>query len=435
MHVGRRPARVECGHYSHGAAIQRMSKLAGTSAVGRKRPAAAVAEAAGGTPAAGRPPVGLLERDQRGSDARWPAFEPGAHVQLRSSRDRFLGYAYVNPRTLISARLLAAIRTSRPACRCCASPIETALALRERLYARTVLPARLRRGRPAAGPGRRPLRRRARRADRHGRHGGDEGRHRHRSAGAGRGAAGRAMEERLTDPRLEGLPRYVETAFGEVPDSVVVPEGGVHVPRAARQRPEDRLVLRPGGQPRVVCRIMRGAPACSTCSAMRAASACRLRGPGPPRSPASIPRRRRSMRRPKRQQPMASTLEARKATLSSVLEALHAERPAIRRDRARSTGLHQAPQGPSQGPRGLQAPQPARAAAASTATGCCCRCSCSWHLAPGELTDAVQRAARHLDRFAQLIAVGAQAPDHPVHPAIDETRYLRAFLFRVTDAC
>ena len=60
-------------------------------------------------------------------------------------------------------------------------------------------------------------------------------------------------------------------------------------------------------------------------------------------------------------------------------------------------------------------------------------CSCSYHLAPGELVDAVQRAARHRGRFAQLIAVGGQSPDHPVHPAIDETRYLRVFLFRVTD--
>ena len=59
-------------------------------------------------------------------------------------------------------------------------------------------------------------------------------------------------------------------------------------------------------------------------------------------------------------------------------------------------------------------------------------CSCSYHLAPGELVDAVQRAARHQGRFAQLVAVGAQSPDHPVHPAIEETRYLRAFLFRVT---
>jgi 23S rRNA (cytosine1962-C5)-methyltransferase len=59
-------------------------------------------------------------------------------------------------------------------------------------------------------------------------------------------------------------------------------------------------------------------------------------------------------------------------------------------------------------------------------------CSCSYHLAPGELVDAVQRAARHGNRFAQLIGTGGQSPDHPVHPAIDETRYLRAFLFRVT---
>ena len=59
-------------------------------------------------------------------------------------------------------------------------------------------------------------------------------------------------------------------------------------------------------------------------------------------------------------------------------------------------------------------------------------CSCSYHLAPGELVEAVQRASRHLDRFAQLVTVGGQSPDHPVHPAIDETRYLRAFLFRVT---
>jgi hypothetical protein len=35
------------------------------------------------------------------------AFAPGEVVQVRSSADRFLGYAYVNPKTLISARLLS----------------------------------------------------------------------------------------------------------------------------------------------------------------------------------------------------------------------------------------------------------------------------------------------------------------------------------------
>ena len=46
---------------------------------------------------------------------------------------------------------------------------------------------------------------------------------------------------------------------------------------------------------------------------------------------------------------------------------------------------------------------------------------------------ASRRSSPAMRRFAQLIAVGGQSPDHPVHPAIDETRYLRAFLFRVTD--
>jgi 23S rRNA (cytosine1962-C5)-methyltransferase len=59
-------------------------------------------------------------------------------------------------------------------------------------------------------------------------------------------------------------------------------------------------------------------------------------------------------------------------------------------------------------------------------------CSCSYHLEPEALLDAIQKAARHLGRFAQVLATGGQAPDHPVHPAIRETRYLKAYLVRVT---
>ena len=58
--------------------------------------------------------------------------------------------------------------------------------------------------------------------------------------------------------------------------------------------------------------------------------------------------------------------------------------------------------------------------------------SCSYHLPSDRLVDAVQRGARHLGRFAQIVATGTQSPDHPVHPAIEETRYLKAFLARVT---
>jgi 23S rRNA (cytosine1962-C5)-methyltransferase len=59
-------------------------------------------------------------------------------------------------------------------------------------------------------------------------------------------------------------------------------------------------------------------------------------------------------------------------------------------------------------------------------------CSCSYHLAPEELVTAIQTAARHSGRFVQILEAGGQSPDHPVHPAIPETRYLKAFFCRVT---
>ncbi len=59
-------------------------------------------------------------------------------------------------------------------------------------------------------------------------------------------------------------------------------------------------------------------------------------------------------------------------------------------------------------------------------------CSCSWHLGSEDLLGAIQGAARHVDRFVQLLQVGGQSPDHPIHPAIPETRYLKTFFCRVT---
>jgi 23S rRNA (cytosine1962-C5)-methyltransferase len=58
-------------------------------------------------------------------------------------------------------------------------------------------------------------------------------------------------------------------------------------------------------------------------------------------------------------------------------------------------------------------------------------CSCSHHLSPEDLLAAIQGAARHVDRFVQVLHEGGQSPDHPRHPAIPETRYLKAFFCRV----
>ena len=59
-------------------------------------------------------------------------------------------------------------------------------------------------------------------------------------------------------------------------------------------------------------------------------------------------------------------------------------------------------------------------------------CSCSYHLGPEDLLAAVQGAARHVDRFVQVLHAGGQSPDHPVHPAIPESRYLKALFCRVS---
>jgi 23S rRNA (cytosine1962-C5)-methyltransferase len=53
-------------------------------------------------------------------------------------------------------------------------------------------------------------------------------------------------------------------------------------------------------------------------------------------------------------------------------------------------------------------------------------------MAADELSGAIQGAARHSSRFVQILEQGGQSPDHPLHPAIPETRYLKSFFCRVT---
>ncbi|MCU0936274.1 MAG: class I SAM-dependent rRNA methyltransferase [Gammaproteobacteria bacterium] len=58
-------------------------------------------------------------------------------------------------------------------------------------------------------------------------------------------------------------------------------------------------------------------------------------------------------------------------------------------------------------------------------------CSCSFHLDRAELLDLLYRGARHADRGLQVLEHGHQGPDHPVHPAIPETAYLKCATVRV----
>ena len=60
--------------------------------------------------------------------------------------------------------------------------------------------------------------------------------------------------------------------------------------------------------------------------------------------------------------------------------------------------------------------------------------SCSYHLGTDQLRGILLAGARHLDRSLQIIEQGHQAPDHPMNPAIPETDYIKCFFGRVLPA-
>jgi 23S rRNA (cytosine1962-C5)-methyltransferase len=357
-------------------------------------------------------------------------FAPGDPASVRSSAGRFLGYAYVNPRTLISARLVGRDPDFPPGKSLLVHRLKVALALRKRLYAAPYY--RLAYGEGDFLPGLV--------VDRYGdvlvaqlNTAGMDAMRSDVAAALVKVAAPRALLWKNDSPmrELEGLERGVETAFGELPATVVVPEGGVefHVPLAGGQKTgwyydqsANRALFAAHARGARVLDVfsyaggfglqaLRAGAAAATCvdasgAALAAASASAaanglevelLEGDGFEALESLAAGRRR-------------------------FDAIVVDPPAFikrRKDHAK----------------GLAAYRRINQLAMQLLDrdGLLLSCSCSYHLAPGELVDAVQRAARHRDRFAQLIAVGGQASDHPVHPAIDETRYLRAFLFRVTD--
>jgi 23S rRNA (cytosine1962-C5)-methyltransferase len=57
-------------------------------------------------------------------------------------------------------------------------------------------------------------------------------------------------------------------------------------------------------------------------------------------------------------------------------------------------------------------------------------CSCSMHLSETRLQSIVHQAANQQGRRLQILERGFQAPDHPVHPAIPETAYLKVLFCR-----
>jgi 23S rRNA (cytosine1962-C5)-methyltransferase len=228
---------------------------------------------------------------------------------------------------------------------------------------------------------------------------------------------------------LEGLPSYVQPAFGEVPEFVEVEEGGVtfRIPLGAGQKTgwffdqsANRLALRKyvGGS-RVLdvfsylggwgLGALRAGATEVTCvdSSATALEGLQAAAAANGMKPATI-----------------------RGDAFDVMEQLHAEKrrfdvvvidpPAfIKRKK-------DIPKGEAAYRRLNQL-----AIQLLERDGILVSCSCSYHLEPQQLLAAIQRGARHLDRFAQVVEVGGQAPDHPIHPAIPETRYLKAYFCRI----
>jgi 23S rRNA (cytosine1962-C5)-methyltransferase len=58
--------------------------------------------------------------------------------------------------------------------------------------------------------------------------------------------------------------------------------------------------------------------------------------------------------------------------------------------------------------------------------------SCSYHLSRENLHEILRSSGRHIDRHLVFFAGGGQGPDHPIDPASPETEYLKTFFCSVS---
>jgi 23S rRNA (cytosine1962-C5)-methyltransferase len=374
-------------------------------------------------------------------------FKPGDLARVLSHNDRAMGLAYVNPQSLICARLLST--WSIPDAAWLAARIRIALTLRERLYAKPFY--RLIFGESDGLPGLI--------VDRYG-----------TTCVVQIGTAGM---ERLKDQiqralidvvrcdallfkndsasrELEGLPSYVETGLGRIDDLVSVEEDDLEfqVPLASGQKTGwffDQAANR-ATLPRYMARGARVLDVFSYVGAwgVRALhagarevlcidssapalelAASNAAGNGPDRGGQARP----ADGRPAGGRP--GKLITVKGDAFDVLEELAAkgerfdvvviDPPAFAK---RKKDL----------PKALAAYKRLNQLAMQLiGDGILVSCSCSFHVSAEDLQDAIAKAARSAQKHLQILQMGGQAADHPVHPAIPETRYLKAYFCRVSD--
>ncbi len=356
--------------------------------------------------------------------------EPGQAVRIESASGKALGSGYANPHSLICARLVS--RDARRALdrALIAERLRTALDLRERLYARPFY--RLAFGEADGLPGLV--------IDRYGEicvaqltTAGMDARREQVLDAIREVCAPRAVVWRNDSPvrDLEGLGRYVEVACGEVPETVELEENGWRF-RARVLEGQKTGWFFDHRENRA--RMARYAPGARVLDAFSYAGAWAVQALAAGAGSALCVDASQSALQLAAENAalngLADRLEGLRGDVFEVLAALRAENrrfdlvildpPAFVK---RKKDL----------PQGSEAYRRLNQAAMQLLEpgGVLISASCSHHLARESLVALIERAARHLGLAAQLLEHGHQAPDHPVHPAIPETAYLKAVTVRV----
>ena len=358
------------------------------------------------------------------------SFEPGQPVQVQDSRGAPLGSGYVNPRSLIAARLVSREPGRTLDGVLLRERLERALAIRERLFARPFY--RLAFGEGDGLPGLV--------ADRFG----DVLVAQITTAGIERvrDEVVRALDElvrpagillRADAPgrELEGLPRYVETALGVVPDVVALEENGVRfeAPLASGQKTGwffDHRMNR--------ARLAAYAPGARVLDVF-----CYLGGWGIQAAAAGA----REVVCVDSSRPALDGVAANAALngLGEQVRTLQGDAFEVLRDLAAGGERFDVVvldppafiKRKKDAGKGEEAYRRLNSLGMSllAAGGTLASASCSYHMGREALQGAMLRAATRAGRDLQMLEEGTQGPDHPWHPAIPETRYLKCFFGRI----
>ncbi len=364
------------------------------------------------------------------TDASFKTLTPGSLCRLLDARGKPLGMGYVNPRTLLSLRLLSSAPDATIDAAWFAQRIRSALTLRERIYTEPCY--RLVHGESDGLPGLV--------VDRYGDYLSVQ------LTTAGMELLKQPLLDALQEvlqPRgmvlrndsgareIEGLSAYVETV-GEVPEAVEISEEGVRYAVTLKSGQKTGFFYDQRDNRSRLRRYVRGARVLDTFSyvgawALRAAAYGASAVSCLDSSQAALDSAQRNA------QLNGVTLETMRADALDGLKQLRADGrqfevvvvdpPAlIKRRKDLDAGLeHYAALN--------------RAAIQLLPTdGILVSCSCSHHLEADQLKRILLRETRNAGRRLQILEQGEQGPDHPVHPAIPETRYLKAFYCRVVAA-